>query len=49
MENFKGAKSASGGGGQSFKMVCFRCGIPGLHKRGKKFCQCKDLSQAELR
>jgi hypothetical protein len=49
METFKGAKSATGGGEQSFKMVCFHCGIPGLHKRGKKFFQWKYLSQAEAR
>jgi hypothetical protein len=39
METFKGAKSATGGGEQSFKMVCFHCGIPGLHKGVNKFCQ----------
>jgi hypothetical protein len=49
METFKGEKSSSGGGEQSFKMVCFNCGMPGLHKGGKKFCQWKDLSQAEAR
>jgi hypothetical protein len=37
METFKGAKSATSGEGQSFKMVCFHCGIPGLHKGGKRF------------
>jgi hypothetical protein len=30
-------------------MVCFHCGIPGLHNGGKKFCQWKDLSRAEAR
>jgi hypothetical protein len=49
METFKGAKSATGGGEQSFKMVCFHCVMPGLQKGGKKFCQWKDLSQAEAR
>jgi hypothetical protein len=49
METLKGAKSAIFGGEQSFKMVCFHCGIPGLHKGGKKFYQWNDLSQAEAR
>jgi hypothetical protein len=49
METFKGAKSATSGGEQSFKMVCFHSGMPGLHKGGNKFCQWKDLSQAEAR
>jgi hypothetical protein len=49
MESFKGAKSATGGGEQSFKMVCFHCGMPVLHKGGKRCCQVKDLSQAEER
>jgi hypothetical protein len=49
MQTFKGARSATGGGEQSFNMVCFHCGIPGLHKGGKQFCQWKDLSQAEAR
>jgi hypothetical protein len=49
METFKGAKSATGGGGKPFNMVCFHCGMIGIHKGGKKFCQCKDLSQAEAR
>jgi hypothetical protein len=49
METFKGAKSATGGGEKSLKMVCFYCGKPGLHKGGKKFRQWKDLSQAEAR
>jgi hypothetical protein len=49
METFKGSKSSTGGGEQSFKMVFFHCGTPGLHKEGKKFCQWKDLSQAEAR
>jgi hypothetical protein len=49
METFKGAKSATSGGRQSFKMVCFHFTIPGLHKRGKKFCQWEDISQAEAR
>jgi hypothetical protein len=30
-------------------MVCFHCGIPGLHEGGKRFCQSKDLSQDEAR
>jgi hypothetical protein len=49
METFKGAKSDTGGGEQSFKMVCFHCGMSGLHKGGNKFCQWKDISQAEAR
>jgi hypothetical protein len=49
METLKGAKSDSGGGEQSFKMVCFHCGTTGLHKGGNKFCQWKYLSQAEAR
>jgi hypothetical protein len=49
METFKGAKFATSGGEQSFKMVCFHCGMPGLHKVGKKFFQWKDLSQDEAR
>jgi hypothetical protein len=49
METFKGTKSATGGGEQSFKMVCFHRGMPGLPKGGNKFCQWKDLSQAEAR
>jgi hypothetical protein len=49
METFKGAKSATSGGEQSFKMVFFHFGIPGIHKGGNKFCQWKDLSQAEAR
>jgi hypothetical protein len=49
METFKGAKSATDGGEQSFKMVCFHCGMPGLHNGGKKCFQWKDLSQAEAR
>jgi hypothetical protein len=40
METFKGAKYATSGGEQYFKMVCFHCGMPGLHKGEKKFCQC---------
>jgi hypothetical protein len=47
MENFKGAKSTTGGGEQS--LVCFHCGMPGIHNGGKKFFQWKDLSQAEAR
>jgi hypothetical protein len=31
------------------KIVCFHCGMIGLHKGGKKFCHWKDLSQAEAR
>jgi hypothetical protein len=49
METFKGANCSTGGVENSFKMVCFHCGMPGLHKGGKKFCQWKDLSQAEDR
>jgi hypothetical protein len=49
METFKGAKSATGGGEQSFNMLCFHCGMPGIHKGGNKFCQWKYLSQAEAR
>jgi hypothetical protein len=49
METFKGEKSATSGGEHYFKMMCFHCGMPGLHKGGKKFCQWKDLSQAEAR
>jgi hypothetical protein len=50
MEDFKGAKSSNGGGGeQSFKMVCFHYGMPGIYKGVNKFCQWKDLSQAESR
>jgi hypothetical protein len=36
MENSKGAKSSTGGGGKSFKMVCFHYGMSGLHNGGKK-------------
>jgi hypothetical protein len=49
METFKGENSATSVGGQSFNMVCFHCGMPGLHKGWKKFCQWKYLSQAEAR
>jgi hypothetical protein len=49
METFKGTKSATGGGEKSFNMVCLHCVMSGLHKGGKKFCQWKDLSQAEAR
>jgi hypothetical protein len=49
METFKGGKSTTGGGDHSFKMVFFHFGMPGLHKGGKKFCQWKELSQAEDR
>jgi hypothetical protein len=49
METFKGANSATSGVENSFKMVCFHCGTPGLHKVGKKFYQWKDLSEAEAR
>jgi hypothetical protein len=49
METFKGSKSATRGREQSFKMVFFHCGMPGIHKGGKKFCQQKYLSQAEAR
>jgi hypothetical protein len=49
MEKFKGEKSSTGVGEQSFNMMCFHCGMPGLHKGGNMFCQCKDLSQAEAR
>jgi hypothetical protein len=49
METFKGGKSTTGGGEQSFKRVCPHCVMRGLHKVGKKFYQWKDLSQAEAR
>jgi hypothetical protein len=49
METCKGEKSSTGGGEQSFNMVCFHCDMPVLHKGVKKFCQWKDLSQAEAR
>jgi hypothetical protein len=49
MENFKGANSSTGGGEQSFKMVCFHSGMTGLHKVVNKFFRWKDLSQAEAR
>jgi hypothetical protein len=49
METFKGAKDITGGGGHSFKMVCFHCGISGFHKGGHRFFQWKDLSQDEAR
>jgi hypothetical protein len=49
METFKGAKSSTSRGVQSFKMVCFHCGMTGFLKGGKKFYQWKDLSQAEAR
>jgi hypothetical protein len=49
METFKGAKSSTGGGEQFFKMVCFHCGMSGLHKGGNKFCQLNNLYQAEAR
>jgi hypothetical protein len=49
METFKGAKYSTGGVEQSLKMVFFHCGMPGLQKGGNKFCQSKDLSQAEAR
>jgi hypothetical protein len=49
METFKGAKYSTGGGEHSFKIVCFHCGMPGLHKGGNKFCQWKDISQAQSR
>jgi hypothetical protein len=49
MKTFKGAKSATSGGEQSFNTVCFHCGMSGLHKGGNKFCQWKDISQAEAR
>jgi hypothetical protein len=39
METFKGAKYATGGGEQCFKMVCIHCGMPGIHQGGKTFCQ----------
>jgi hypothetical protein len=38
MNFFKGSKSATSGWEQSFKMVCFHCGMTGLHKGGTKFC-----------
>jgi hypothetical protein len=49
LENFKGANSDTSGGEHYFKMMCFHCGIPGLHKGVKKFCQWRYLSQAEAR
>jgi hypothetical protein len=49
MKTFKGAKSATSGGEQSFNMACFHCGMPGLNKGGNKFCQWKYLYQAEAR
>jgi hypothetical protein len=49
METFNGAKYATWEGEQSFKMACFHCGMTGFQKGGKKFCQWKDLSQAEAR
>jgi hypothetical protein len=49
METFKRTKFTTGGGEQSFKMVCFHCGMSGLHKGGKKCCQGKDLYQVESR
>jgi hypothetical protein len=49
MESFKGGKATTGGGEHSFKMFCFHCNMPGLHKGGNKFCQWKDLSQADAR
>jgi hypothetical protein len=49
METFKGSNSDTCGGEQSFKMVCLHCGMPGLHNGGKKFCQWKDIYQAEAR
>jgi hypothetical protein len=48
IETFKGG-TATTGGGHSFKMVCFHYGMPGPHKGGQKFCQWKNLSQAEAR
>jgi hypothetical protein len=49
METFKGENSSTSGWEQYFKMVCFHCGIPGLHKGEKKFWQWKDISQDEAR
>jgi hypothetical protein len=49
MEAFKGSKSDTGVGEQSFNMVCFHFGITGLHKGGNKCSQWKDLSQDEAR
>jgi hypothetical protein len=46
METFKGEMSATSGGEQSFKMVCFNCRMTGLHKGVNNFCQWKYLSQA---
>jgi hypothetical protein len=48
IETLKG-EATTGGGEKSFKMVCFNCGMPGLHKCGKKCYQWKDLSQVEAR
>jgi hypothetical protein len=49
IETFKAAKATTGGWEQSFKMVSFHCGTPGLQKGGKKFCRWKEISQAEAR
>jgi hypothetical protein len=49
IENFKGARYATSGGEQYFKMVCFHFGMSGIYKRGNTFCQWKDLSQADAR
>jgi hypothetical protein len=49
METFKGGNATTGGGKHSFKIFCLLCGMPGLHKGGNKFCQWKDLYQAEAR
>jgi hypothetical protein len=49
METSKRAKSANSVGELSFKMVCFHCDMPGLHRGGNKCCQWKDLSQAEAK
>jgi hypothetical protein len=37
METFKGTNSATSGGEQSFKMLCFHCGISGIKKGRNKF------------
>jgi hypothetical protein len=49
IETFKGEKSTTGVGVKSFKMVCFHCGMTGIHKGWKKCCQWKDLSKDDAR
>jgi hypothetical protein len=43
MEALKGGESTYYGGGQSLNMVCFNCGMYGLHKGEEKFCLWKNL------